>query len=693
MNDITKYSFFWNITIFICAFNSLFAQNAHFTNGEEIQIEEIQIWEQSQDIRPSSNAVFSSFDGKQQSFTTQTHYWLRLKVSTHHQFSSTYFLDVGNWAIIDVFESFPKSQQPDLQLGRFRPIPPDFIGKHDSQIPIHLSSKEHKVIYIHLQEKMNFYEHSQLNLSWESEEKVRQNQENRLFYQGIFLGIILVMGLYNLLIYTAVKDSSFLLYVISLLGIGSYFMFYYDFSLQFIWKTSPIWNAYSFAFIVPLTRISWILFTQKYLNLSQTLPNWNKWLYLLLVIYFLPLILGFVSWQTTWDLSYITVQIIAILGIIVLSMMVLVGILLWQQGYQPARYFVIANLIFSIGSILFIFRETGYLPDTPLTRYASQVGVALQAVLFSLGLGNRLNEMRKALVQKALETERLEKEKERERKQLIENQKIDLENQVVQRTTDLQEKTKELEQAFIKLQESEKDLRVSNELKDKLFSVISHDLRSPLTSLNSLLNILTHHREMLTPEEEAELSYTTQQNLKNVSYLLDNLLSWARRQMNTLSYQPEELYLTKIIDEILALLEPTCQYKSIHIRVEIAENYTVIADKDMLALILRNLLWNAVKFTQQNGEVSINAEKLSDEKLKIEVRDTGVGMSAEKIQKIQSPHSLKISTLGTNQEQGVGLGLLLCQDFLSQHQEKLNIESQVGKGTKISFELPLASSI
>jgi signal transduction histidine kinase len=494
------------------------------------------------------------------------------------------------------------------------------------------------------------------------------------------------MALYNLVIYFSIKDVSFLYYVLSLLGIGLYFMFYYGFALELLWQNAPYWNAHCFAVIVPSTRIFWILFTQSYLHLPEILPQWNKILNYLIILYLVPFFSGLFNYFTGYDTSSFTVAWIGVVGVMVLSMMILMGILSYRKGYQPALYFLIANMFFSFGSIMFILREAGFLTDTFVTRYSVQIGVIIQVVLFSLGLANRLNQAQKAVIQKDLEKANLEREKEIEKKQLIENQRLQLENEVKERTADLQEKTEELEITVQKLQESEQNLLELNHIKDKFFSIISHDLRSPMATLNSFLNILVNFSDNFSPAELQNLARRTQKSVGGLTELLDNLLQWARSQMNHIQFEPQKVNLYHLVQSTANLLATSIEEKQIDLKIEIPEDLSVFADQNMLSFVFRNLLINAFKFTPSQGKVMVSA-KAVDNQLVVSVSDNGVGISPENLTKIFLVQQ-HFSTRGTENEKGIGLGLLLCKEFIEKHQGKIWVESKEGKGTTFTFILP-----
>jgi signal transduction histidine kinase len=628
-------------------------------------------------------AAFQPIKDYKKNLRTQQTYWLRLSLPDSLVKQPGIILYAGIWTHIEVFYPSAGGGQR-LKGGHFATIQ-DRIGcntNHEFQLRQIAPSG---IIYLKLRQEMAFYLPEKVEVQLYSAEKAQTWQEARLFYQGVFIGIIYVMAIYNLLVYAAVRDVSWLYYVFSLLGLGLYFQFYYGFTLQY-WGHYPIWNAYSFALIVPLTRMAWIRFTQTYLHLSETLPFWHSFLNVLWWIYSVPMLLGVLSIGFGFDLSVLAVNWIGIMGLLVMSMMLATGVLALRQGYQPAWYFLLANLTFSIGSILFIIRETGFLPDNAITRYSVQVGVVIQAVLFSLGLAQRYNATRQALAQQALEKERVEREKEIEKKELIEQQKIALEHEVRLQTADLREKTEELQTMLAKLQESEYTLRELNDLKDKFFSIISHDLRSPLATLNSFLNIIANFSDKLSPAEIQKLTEKTRLSVTGLSDLIDKLLLWARVQMNQAQFSPQFIDLSKIVAEVVALLAVPAEEKQIQLTVAIPVGLQVFADEDMLGFILRNLVVNALKFTASKGDVLIAAYRQGDA-VEIKIADTGIGIVPEDLPKLFT-YQHHFTTRGTQNEHGTGLGLLLCREFTEKNQGQIRVESEWGQGSTFYVILP-----
>jgi signal transduction histidine kinase len=233
------------------------------------------------------------------------------------------------------------------------------------------------------------------------------------------------------------------------------------------------------------------------------------------------------------------------------------------------------------------------------------------------------------------------------------------------------------------LEQQTQQLTELNSLKNKLFSIIAHDLKSPLYALRNLFrNVQLYDLpgdeiKMLIPEVVNELTYTTG--------LMENLLQWARSQMQAESVRPQLLDIARITGEVLQLLRLQAEGKNIYIASKIQRPVYVYADKDMVNLVLRNLLSNAIKFTPESGSICIEAREMRSH-IEVLVQDTGTGISPEGLRKLMDANYY--TTRGTVGEAGTGLGLMLCKEFLSRNGGEMRIESEPGKGSTVSFTLP-----
>gem|GEM_PF-2727735 len=261
-----------------------------------------------------------------------------------------------------------------------------------------------------------------------------------------------------------------------------------------------------------------------------------------------------------------------------------------------------------------------------------------------------------------------------------------------QRTEYLLNQTREtnqqLNQANRELYESEKSLKNALEVKNKLFSVIAHDLYGPFNSLLGFSSLLSS----IDPEQEPEKvkNYTTLmlQGSKTLYSLTDNLLNWARSQMDDIQLKPESINLREVIAEAADVAGIQALSKDIRIHQAIAPGLLIEADRETLAITIRNLLSNAVKYSHRGGSVSISATK-EDGKVLIKVSDTGIGIPREmqaRLFTINENHSRP----GTEQEKGTGLGLVLCRSFVEMNNGTISVSSREGKGSTFTITLPAA---
>lgn len=229
------------------------------------------------------------------------------------------------------------------------------------------------------------------------------------------------------------------------------------------------------------------------------------------------------------------------------------------------------------------------------------------------------------------------------------------------------------------------ELAELNTLKTKLFSVIAHDLRSPMYAMRNLFRNV--HQQNLPAEEVKGMIPDVLMDLNYTIGLMENLLQWSKTQMQSSAAKPEEVEISKTINEVLHLMHLQAEAKQIYIDVKQKTQVFAFADKDMINLVLRNLISNAIKFTPQQGTIEIGVNDLSSF-VEIYVADSGVGMSKEALHKINENNFY--TTRGTSSEAGTGLGLMLCKEFLHKNGGQMHIESEPGKGSTFSFTLPRA---
>jgi len=259
---------------------------------------------------------------------------------------------------------------------------------------------------------------------------------------------------------------------------------------------------------------------------------------------------------------------------------------------------------------------------------------------------------------------------------------LDKNNVLQQKNEQIQSQTNKIKENATLLEKQTKELTELNALKNKLFGIISHDLKAPMHAIRNLFNDVEQKKisprtlQKLMPEVVNDLNYTVG--------LMDNLLQWVKTQM-----QSEVVYLQKVdigqlVDETVQLVRLQAERKQITIEINVQEEVYGIMDREMINLVLRNLLSNAIKFTPEKGTIYAGV-KANKSLLEVYVQDSGTGIGHEALQKIRSNDFY--TTKGTANEAGTGLGLMLCKEYLHRNDSQLLIESHLGKGSIFSFTL------
>lgn len=252
----------------------------------------------------------------------------------------------------------------------------------------------------------------------------------------------------------------------------------------------------------------------------------------------------------------------------------------------------------------------------------------------------------------------------------------------------------ELKKARDKILEQNKQLQALNKTREKLYSIIGHDLRSGLAGIIGISDLLfskVTEDEILDSAELTELLALIYQSGQGLNRLLDNLLNWTRIQTGNLHLNPEVLSLESIISGMEELFKPLANKKEIDLKFDSSKGYVIEADKHMVETIIRNLVSNALKFTTSGGTVTLSICEDAD-RISITVADTGIGMS-EEIQKDLFKPDERPTQFGTQNEQGTGLGLILCKELVEMHRGSIEVESKVQAGSRFVVSLPKRQTV
>ncbi|MEI7725494.1 MAG: CHASE domain-containing protein [Bacteroidota bacterium] len=248
-------------------------------------------------------------------------------------------------------------------------------------------------------------------------------------------------------------------------------------------------------------------------------------------------------------------------------------------------------------------------------------------------------------------------------------------------------RTFELRMSEEEVKRKNEALEKSNSEKDKYFSIIAHDLRGPFNSLLGYTEIMTEELQTMTMEEIEQIAGHLRKSAINLYNLLENLLEWSQLQRGIIHYIPESFLLSSNISDSLNIILDSAAKKGIAVNIDIQNDLEIYADRHMFESVIRNLTFNAVKFTPKGGDIAVMVKKTENEMIEVSIRDSGIGMSEQLISKLFLL-SEQTNRPGTNGEPSTGLGLIICKDFIEKHGGQILVESEVGKGSTFFVRFP-----
>ena len=222
--------------------------------------------------------------------------------------------------------------------------------------------------------------------------------------------------------------------------------------------------------------------------------------------------------------------------------------------------------------------------------------------------------------------------------------------------------------------------------REKLYTILAHDIKEPIGNIKVILDFLTNEPDLLDMKTSQDLLNSVKESASSIHELLDNFLFWTRMHKHEIYFNPVRINLAHLVRENITLLKGVAANKNIIIGADVNETFTVIADEYMMTTVLRNLIYNAVKFTSRGGGILVMARE-TDGYVELAVQDTGIGLRKAELENLFVPEVYYKSN-GTSKESGTGLGLILCKDFIEKNSGKIKVESDEGFGSTFTFTLP-----
>jgi signal transduction histidine kinase len=523
------------------------------------------------------------------------------------------------------------------------------------------------------------------------------------FLFGIYMGIMLVMFFYNIFIYFTTKDNNYLYYVIYILFVALTQACFQGYTFQFLWPNSPWFLQHSVVFLSAFVGISAAEFAKVFLNTKRYFPSVNKGLYIFYLSYALCIIFSM--------LGKLVMPLIDITALCISAYLLLIGIIIARKGSRPAKFFLIAWIVFLVGVIVFALKNIGILPYNNITIYTMQIGSALEAILISLALADKINLLKKEKEDTQAQSLQVLKENGR----IIAEQNSILETKVKERTEELESSNKHLKETQTQLVNAEKMASLG-----QLTAGIAHEINNPINfvisnikplkrDINDILHVLSKYekikddkdfnekvKEILELKKSLDLDYVN----KEINLLLQGIDEGAYRTLEIVKglrifsrLDEDDLKKANInegLDATLSILNSSLIKHEINTFKDYDYNLPVIeCFPGKLNQVFMNILNNAIQsiaerqYINKEGAIVIKTHRQNNN-IVIRIKDNGMGISAKNKNKIFEPF-FTTKQVGT----GTGLGLSIVHSIIRDHNGKIQIESEENLGAEFIITLPI----
>ena len=490
------------------------------------------------------------------------------------------------------------------------------------------------------------------------------------FFLGLFYGVVLVIVLYNLGVYVAIREPSYLYFVLVQAMLAAVWAPFFGLTIEALWPGHPGWDLYFLWLALFLGGFALVQFLRFYLDTRKYFPRIDVGLKLYAYAHLLVLPIVFVLPAPLAE-HFDLFNYFAPLGSAVTIALVVFTLV---RRHPLALNLLVAIACLGGGLTIHGFLLMDVLPRNDWTAHAGHIGTALSGIVLSIGLGFRMRELRADFVEKQLAGERLRVQHEREKRELIEAQSRELEAKVTERTAELVATQRELETA--------------NRHKSEFLAHMSHELRTPLNAVIGFSEVLRDRLFGEVNEKQDDYLKDIHESGKHLLALINDILDLSKIEAGRMDLELASFDLPGAIANAVTLVRERAQRHDIQLGMEVDPRLGEFrADERKLKQILLNLLSNAVKFTPDGGRVDVSA-KLDGDKVEIAVRDTGAGISPEDQASLFEEFK-QVGKDAARKAEGTGLGLALAKRFVELHGGTIRVDSSPGMGSTFAFTLPV----
>lgn len=581
-------------------------------------------------------------------------FWLKMDYVNKSRGRAFLVIDVPNVEHIDLYQDLQQGRLLHLRSGVLSPKTDGVVVTNNFVFDLNSPGPEVQSIYMRIKTNNVLL----LPIKLATAETLISNGSGKTRFEAMYIGALITLFLFNLFLYLSFKDHIYFIYSIYVAALFIYMILYIrGYGYVFGQSFHTFINLYPHVFL-SIACLASSFFSISFLDLNKRMPK---------VVYIYKALIA----------CWLIILLISVFGYkgtisgIVNYMLMGCSLFLWAVGFssyftghKPALYYVLAWSFVCIPILWVTLTLSGVIAYRDYTFYLIPAGTTIELLLLSFALGDRFNTIRK------------------QNMRLVTTQKERLEKLVQGRTLKLHESVKMLREKTSKLNETIETLEETNAVKNKLFSIIAHDLRSPFNSLLSIFSL--KDMNLLTFEDLKMLLNESRKSIDTIHNTLNNLLYWAKSQMDGTIVFPTSFNLMMLVNDLILVYQPLIERKSITILIEADEDVVVYADENQIQLIMRNLIDNAIKFTPFRERITINMKK-AERHINISVINpvdgTGrVNVASFNAGEIQTP------AYGTANEKGVGLGLHLCREYIVQNGGELAVDLD---SDQVSFSFTL----
>ncbi|HYG41241.1 MAG TPA: sensor histidine kinase [Cytophagales bacterium] len=533
-----------------------------------------------------------------------------------------------------------------------------------------------------------------------SEASFKTRFENSRLIQAFFYGAVIIMLLYNFIIFLTLKYKSYFSYVVFIFLFIVFLSSNNGYLLELFWPYETRSDLFLRFLSAPLLICSFLIFSKIFLQLSFLSPRLDKSFKFFLLYFLLAIIIMLSGYWSLGRGMVIVGAVISFVFVIVLAYNV------YRNGFYPAKYFLLANTLLLIGGIIYAMQRFSLMVENPISQYALQISSVIQLVLFSIGLADRINLAMKEVAEQKLALVQLEKKKEIEKKNLIEEKNKELEIKVEERTLSLKQKNEELLSAQNLIEEQNEELSAintgleeivqsrtkelhlindalekSNQELDLFIYRTAHDIRGPLARVLGLCNV-----GLMEVADTTAIEYLKQLqlNAQSLNHIIARLSSVY--EINNLKPSKEQILLSPLAGQILQELSFMEGFEDIKIDLFIKHDEMITGDKKLLKLILLNLLENGIKFQKKEGKdgfIELHVQK-ENQFIRINIIDNGVGISQEDTLTV-----FEMFSKAALKYKNAGLGLYMVKISVEKLEGSIGLVNNQNGLTEIQVKLPL----